>query len=172
MKVVQRGLIGITVAILVVGFSPLTVLAGPQYQDPVSGYEFYATSTEGQFAGSASGDLPGSWSADVLHTPLSGSPQTAAIDGGTFDLYTRLHNQSTLISGTFTGGSVTQTGGFADCSNETYSVNGLLGGVGIAGKSDHGSGTFSAVLTHYRFSLFGDCVTYAASISGSVLLNL
>jgi hypothetical protein len=172
MKVVRKGLIGITVAILVVGFSPLTVLAGAQYQDAVSGYEIYATSTEGVFAGSASGDLPGSWSADVLHKPLSGSPQTAAIDGGTFDLYTQLHNQSTVITGTFTGGSVMQTAGFTGCSNETYSVDGVLGSVGIDGKPDHGSGTFSAVLTHYRYSLFGDCVTYAASISGSVSLSL
>ncbi len=151
--------------------TPLTAVAAPTYQDAVMGVEVYATSTEGQFTGQASGDLPGYWYADVVHTPLGGSPATATIDGGIFDLYTDLHNRSTLVTGQFTGGSVVQTGGFSDCADQTYAVTGTLSKVGVYGRPDHGAGMFAATLTHYRASLDGYCVIYAASIVGYVILE-
>ena len=48
-------------------------------------------------------------------------------------------------------------------------MNGLLGDVGFRAVGS-GTGTFAATLTHYRTKIFGYCVTYSASISGSLSL--
>ena len=149
----------------------LALAAAPQaalaasYTDSIVGVEIYATSTLGVFTGSASGDLPGAWYAAVQHTPLSGSPQTATITGGSFKL--RTTDGETTVLGAFTGGSVTQTGGFSDCANQTYAV---IGDLAISAPAT-GTGSFSAVLTHYRAIIFGRCVTYAASVVGQVTLD-
>jgi hypothetical protein len=142
-----------------ISLTPLTALAATPYHDTVRGIELSATSTEGRFAGQAGGDLPGYWYADVIHTPLNGS---AAISGGTFVLATNVKNQATLVTGQFTGGSVVQTGGISGCTNQTYAVNGALSN----------GGSFVATLTHYRVSIYGHCLIYAASIAGLVTLNL
>jgi len=34
-----------------------------------------------------------------------------------------------------------------------------------------GSGAFTATLTHYRHSILGHCITYAASVSGTLSLS-
>ena len=54
-------------------------------------------------------------------------------------------------------------------ASQRYAVNGVLGDVGSASVR-RGTGTFAATLTHYRTTIFGHCVTYAASISGSLSL--
>lgn len=164
-----KGVLSAGMALAAVAVMQTAALAA-SYSDAVSGVEIYATSTEGQFAGQASGDLPGYWYADVIHTPLSGSPETAAITGGSFYLSTTVHNQPSLVTGLFSGGSVVQTGGFAGCTNQTYSVTGNLTDVGLYGKRHAGTGTFAAVLTHYRYEAYGYCLTYAASIAGTVNL--
>ena len=62
-----------------------SAVAANTYSDTISGYEYYFTSTDGRFAGSASGALPGSWNADVQHTPLCLScTPTATITGAAF----------------------------------------------------------------------------------------
>ena len=157
----SRLVLAVVASTIAISLTPLTALAATMY-DSVRGVEVYATSTEGRFTGQASGNLPGYWYADVIHTPLSGSSATATIDGGTFDLVTNIRNQSTLVSGQFTGGSVVQTGGFSGCTNQTYAVKGALSN----------GGSFVATLTHYRVSLLGRCLVYAASIAGVVILNL
>jgi hypothetical protein len=73
------------------------------------------------------------------------------------------------ISGTFSGGTVTQTAGFTGCENQSYAVDGTLANVGPGGGS--GTGTFIAVLTHLRTTLFGRCVTYGARVTGMVTLT-
>lgn len=141
------------------------------HTDSVSGAEIYASSVEGGFTGTAAGSLPGVWYFDVIHTPLSGSPQTATITGGSLDVVGTLNGQGTLVTGTFASGSVTQTGGLTGCTDQTYAVVGSLRGVGPSGTSDHGTGHFDAVLTHYRHDLYGYCLTYSASIAGTVELS-
>jgi hypothetical protein len=132
------------------------------YTDSISGYEYYATSTDGKFAGTASGPLPGTWNADVQHTPLCLSCKpTATITAGSFSLDTVIGYVPTVVSGTFTGGTVQWTNPTTGCANQTFAVNG-----------DLTNGTFSATLTHYRHSVFGYCVTYAASVSGTVTVNI
>ena len=142
--------------------------AAQSYADAISGHEYFFTSTDGKFAGSASGSLSGHWNADVQHTPLCGScTPTATITGGSFQL---LHGLSTLITGDFTGGSVQVTNPGAGCTNQTFAVNGVLGSVG-PWYSGNGGGLFSVTLTHYRVSILGSCISYAASVAGTLTLT-
>jgi hypothetical protein len=145
--------------------------AAQTYTDTITGHEYFASSTDGKFAGRASGDLPGYWNADVQHTPLCAScTPTATITGGSFELATTLNGSYTLVTGDFTGGSVQVTNPGDDCTNQTFAVDGDLGNVGpwYAGS---GTGSFSATLTHYRTRIFGSCITYAASIAGMLSLT-
>ncbi len=59
----------------------------------------------------------------------------------------------------------------AGCSNQTFAVNGILGHVGWW-SSGTGGGIFKATLTHYRHSILGRCVTYGASVRGTLSLTL
>src|SRR5207302_5144489 len=128
--------------------------------------EYYATSTEGRFAGTATGALPGSWYIDVFHTPLS---PNGTITGGAFSLGTVMNGQPTTITGSFAKGIVTQTSG-SGCGNQTYALSGDLVSVGPYGSSHSGTGTFNGLLTHYRYSFYGSCITYGASVTGTVNL--
>ena len=148
--------------------APATAVAAQAYTDTLTGYEYYFTSTDGRFAGNAAGALPGAWDADIRHTQLclSCSP-TATITGGSFSLATTY----SLIVGRFTGGTVQVVNPGAGCTNQTFAVNGTLGGVGrwTAGT---GSGTFAVTLTHYRRSILGHCTTYGAKVAGTLTLTL
>jgi hypothetical protein len=146
--------------------SPASAIAATTSSDSISGYEYAATSVQGRFVGIASGALPGAWSVTVDHTPLGTS---AAITGGDFHLATRLDGTLTAVTGDFTAGTVRQLSGFTGCVNQRYAVNGVLGDVG-PGAARRGTGTLNATLTHYRTNIFGQCVTYSASVSGSLSL--
>jgi hypothetical protein len=151
--------------------APAEAFAAQTYTDTISGHEYYFTSTDGKFAGSASGALPGDWNADVQHTKLCLScTPTARITGGSFALATTLNRVPTLISGSFRGGTIQVTNRGAGCTNQTFAVNGILADVG-PWYSGHGTGTFSATLTHYRTPILGSCVTYGASVTGTIILN-
>ena len=145
---------------------PAAAIAAATSSDSISGLEYAATSAQGRFVGIASGALPGAWSVTVDHTPLGTS---AAITGGDFHLATRRHGTLTAVTGDFTGGTVRQLSGFTGCVNRRYAVTGVLGGVG-SGPAGRGTGTLAATLTHYRTKIFGHCVTYSASVSGSLSL--
>jgi hypothetical protein len=151
--------------------APAAALAAQTYSDTVSGHEYYYTSTDGKFAGSASGALPGSWNADVQHTKLCLScTPTATITGGSFSIATTLGAIPTLITGKFTGGTVQVINKGANCTNQTFAVNGILGSVG-PWYTGHGSGNFRTTLTHYRTSILGRCISYAASVKGALSLT-
>src|SRR6188472_3731082 len=105
--------------------APEGALAAQTYSDTISGHEYYYTSTDGKFAGTASGSLPGDWNADVQHTKLCLScTPTATITGGTVSIATALGDLPTLVTGKFTGGTVQVMNKGADCTNQTFSVNG------------------------------------------------
>lgn len=142
--------------------------AATTYTDTIYGAEYAATPTVGSFAGAASGDLPGTFDVQVVHTVLSG---TATITGGTFTLYTIIGGTYAVVGGSFTGGSVIQTDKKTHgCRDQHYAVNGTLANVGVGGTGT-GTGLFAATLTHYRTRIAGDCVTYFATISGAVSLT-
>jgi hypothetical protein len=142
--------------------------AATTYNDTIVGIEYAATPTVGSFVGLADGDLPGVFNVQVVHTVLD---QTATITGGTFVLYTSLANAPATITGTFGGGSVTQLDKNPHpCRDQHYAVSGTLTKVGVAGTGI-GTGTFSATLTHYRTRIDSECVTFFATITGSVSLT-
>jgi hypothetical protein len=166
-----RRLIILVAALALLG-APASAAAAQTYSDTISGYEYAFTSTDGKFAGTASGALPGSWNADVQHTQLCRScTPTAKVTGGSFSLATTHNGLPALVSGAFVGGTVQLTNAGSNCSNETFAVNGILGHVGWW-SSGSGSGTFRVTLTHYRHSVFGRCVTYGASVRGTLSLTL
>lgn len=159
-------------AVLALGAAVLLavgVAAASSYTDNIAGGELpNATATEGQFAGTATRDLPGAWYADVKHDPLSGA-SSANITGGSFRLATAINYQAVTVTGLFIGGTVAQKSGFTGCTNQTYAVAGTLTNVGINGGG--GSGQFTATLTHYRtFIWWLGCVTYSATVTGQVIL--
>src|SRR5215831_20425840 len=147
--------------------SPAAARAATTSSDSISGLEYAATSAQGRFAGIASGALPGAWSVTVDHTPLGTS---AVITGGDFHLATGRGGTLTVVTGDFTAGTVRQLSGFTGCASQRYAVHGVLGHVG-AGAARRGTGTFNATLTHYRTKIFGQCLTYSASVRGSLSLN-
>ncbi len=149
---------------------PVVALAAPAYTDTSKGAEYYFTSTDGRFTGAASGALPGAWNASVQHTKLCLScTRTATITGGSLQLATRVHDTPSLISGSFTGGTVQVISKGLNCTNQTFAVHGLLGSVGPLGG--HGRGTFNATLTHHRRRILGTCVIYAATVTGRINLT-
>jgi hypothetical protein len=158
-------ILAVTVAVALTPASAVGATA-PTYSDPISGFEYTAAATQGSFAGAALGAVPGAWSATVDHTPLGTS---AMITGGDFSLATYRDDALTTITGHFTAGTIQQLSGFTGCVNQRYAVNGMLGDVGFR-TAGSGTGTFAATLTHYRTKIFGYCVTYSASISGSLSL--
>jgi hypothetical protein len=140
----------------------------------VAGTEVAATSTQGTFVGAArgsSGDF-GVWQAVVVHDPLASTVGTpVAITGGTFTMQTVYSPGPDIVAGTFTGGSVTLVNAGGACGNQVYAVKGSLGNVTTT-SSTGGTGSFTAVLTHYRIFLFGACRTYAASVVGTLTLAI
>ena len=152
--------------VFVIGISlctAATATAAQTYRDTISGYEYAFTSTDGRFAGSASGSLPGLWETDVRHTALCLScTPTATITGGSFSLATG----SGVVSGKFTGGTVQVINPGASCTNQTFAVRGVLEAV-----RGSGTGLFSATLTHFRHRILGSCVSYAASVKGTLSLT-
>ena len=160
--------LALIVGVLAAAAVPARTSASSSYSDTLSGYEYWASSAEGKFAGTASGALPGSWNAEVQHTALCLScTPTATITGGSFALATVVHYLPTIVTGTFTGGTVQVIDKGLDCTNQAFAVNGVLGDVGT-GHSGSGTGNFTVVLTHYRRYVFGSCVTYGASVNGSL----
>jgi hypothetical protein len=154
-------------ALAAVIMGPGSVATAATYPDSVSGYEYAATSTQGRFAGAAPGALPGVWSATVDHTPLG---TVATITGGDVYLATYQNGVPTLVTGHFTGGTVRQLSGFTGCADQQYAVNGNVGDVGV-GSAGTGTGTFAGTLTHPRTKIFGYCVIYSATITGSLTLT-
>jgi hypothetical protein len=146
--------------------SPAAAVAATTSSDSVSGLEYAATSAQCRFVGIASGALPGAWSVTVDHTPLGTS---AVVTGGDFHLATRLDGTLTAVTGDFTAGTVRQLSGFTGCASQRYAVHGVLADVGSG--TARGTGTLDATLTHYRTKIFRQCVTYSASVRGSLSLT-
>lgn len=150
--------LGVSSAVATTGLSATYVVAGIETSFPTGN-----TSTFGGAAVGSSGDV-GSWKASVVHVPLSGCPfgssSSCAITGGTFALST---NRGQL-AGTFVSPSfVTPISQQSGCGKQVYGVTGTL-------ATAMGPGSFTATLTHYRTFVFGHCIPYFATITGSLHL--
>jgi hypothetical protein len=141
------------------GLSTAYAVAGVETSIPTNN-----TST---FRGGAvgSGGDAAVWRASVVHQALSncpfGSNTGCAITGGSFSLTSSTGAQ---LTGSFTGGSVIPVSQQTPCGKQTFGVAGTL-------ATTSGPATFSATLTHYRTLLFGTCITYFATITGSLQLT-
>jgi hypothetical protein len=133
----------------------------------IKGVEIAFTSTRGTFVGYGRGGASegSAWKAVVDHTPLSSQP--VSITGGRFSMGTAsLAPSADFVVGTFTGGTITETNPGTGCTKQTFRVFGTVGDVSTSTTSG-GTGRFEVVLTHHRARFFGECVAYAATVSGS-----
>ena len=133
----------------------------------ISGTEVSATSTTGRFVGAASGSALGTWYAEVVHVPLGGGvgARVAIQSGGSFGMALAQAEPAYVVSGQFSGGTITVNNPGAHCTNQVYTVNGSLRNVSVTG-----TGHFVATLTHHRRSVLGRCWLYAATVGGTVTL--
>jgi hypothetical protein len=138
--------------------------AAKTYTFDVSGTEVAATLTTGRFVGTASGSALGTWYAEVVHDPLGSSASIRP--GGSFGMVLHQAAPAYLVSGQFSGGTITVNNPGAGCTDQVYTVNGSLQNVSVAG-----TGHVLATLTHHRRSVLGRCWLYAATIAGTVTLS-
>jgi hypothetical protein len=154
-------------ASLVVVVSAMAEAGTKIYRFTVSGTEVSATSTTGRFVGTASGGGLGPWYAEVVHDPLSGPANTQVNirSGGSFGMALAQADPAYVVSGQFSGGTITVINPGAHGTNQVYTVNGDLQNVSVTG-----TGQFVATLTHHRRSVLGRCWLYAATVGGTVTL--
>lgn len=187
-----RWTIWASVAVAAVVVSSAGVLASTR-SSTVSGFEIAATSTDGQFAGSIGPGTPlggGYFYANVIHQVLqesSGGDTTAICGTGESSSPSPYPCDSAnpepvstvtvyLDSGSVTGQfeyapqGITfegNSGGTSSCpSTQTFLVSDV-----VNFSQKYGSYDFSVTLTHYSYELFGDCITYFATISGTMTLK-
>jgi hypothetical protein len=113
-----------------------------------------ATSTTGRFVGAASGSALGTWYAEVVHVPLGGGvgAQVAIQSGGSFGMALAQAEPAYVVSGQFSGGTITVINAGDHCTNQVDAVDGDLQNVAVTG-----TGHFAATLTHHRRSVLGRC---------------
>jgi hypothetical protein len=136
----------------------------------IAGYEYAFTQTVGSFAGTGHGNAGDSaaWNTRVVHDPLGSTP--TYVNGGSFTIATvGSGGHVDHATGAFVhhGGTITTLNPGAGCTNQRFLVTGTLHSVSTTTTSG-GSGSFRATLTHYRTSLLGHCVIYAARVAGTV----
>jgi hypothetical protein len=154
----------VLVASLVVLVPATAVAATKTYRFSISGTEVSATSTTGRFVGAASGSALGTWYAEVVHDPLGASPASIR-PGGSFGMALDQAEPAYVVSGQFSGGTITVDKRGDGCTNQVYTVNGDLRNVSVTG-----TGHVMATLTHHRKSVLGRCWLYAATVGGTVTL--
>ena len=170
MKPLVRSSVTLVLAVTALALPAGAAVAPASTTFAISGNEYAFTSTVGSFAGTGQGNAGdrASWNTSVQHDPLGSNP--TYVNGGSFQMRTlspTLHSDS--VTGTFVyhGGTITTLSTGPNCTNQRFLVTGTLQGVATS-TSSGGSGTFSAVLTHYRISLFGQCFIYNARVAGTV----
>ena len=110
MKALHRRIAAaVLVASLVVLVPATAVAATKTYRFSVSGTEVSATSTTGRFVGTASGRALGAWYAEVVHDPLGGGAgaQVDIRSGGSFGMALAQAEPAYVVSGQFSGGTIT-----------------------------------------------------------------
>ncbi|HUG48669.1 MAG TPA: alcohol dehydrogenase catalytic domain-containing protein [Candidatus Limnocylindria bacterium] len=134
----------------------------------LSGYEIFFAPTMAVFAGTGGageGSLS-AWYGSIQHSGVI-SP-TGTIEGGWAVLY---RHDGVRIGGWFSGGDVVLTDEGPGCTTEAHSVEGTLIGVTRSDTGAVGTGVFRATLLHHRAWLFGTCISYSASVNGSIELT-
>ena len=158
----------VLVASLVVLVPATAGAATKTYRFGISATEVSATSTTGRIVGAASGSALGAWYAEVVHAPLAGGvgASVAIRSGGSFGMALAQAEPAYVVSGQFSGGTITTISSGTHCKNQVYAVDGDLRNVSVTG-----TGHFAATLTHHRRSVLGRCWLYAATVGGTVTLG-
>jgi hypothetical protein len=167
MKALHRRIAAAVLVVLVV-LVPASAVAGTKTSRfNVSGTEVSASSTMGRFVGAVSGSALGAWYAEVVHDPLGGGvgARVNIRSGGSFGMALAQAEPAYVVSGQFSGGTITVKDPGAHCTDQVYTVNGSLQNVSVPG-----AGQFVATLTHHRRSVLGRCWLYAATTVGTVTL--
>ena len=170
MRTALRSLLVTAAALATLAAAPAASARPASTSFAIVGYEYAFTSTVGSFAGTGHGNAGDSaaWNARVVHDPLGSTP--TYVNGGSFAMTTRgSGGHLDYATGAFTrqGGTITVIDPGAGCTNQRYRVTGTLHNVATRTTSA-GSGRFVATLTHFRHSLLGHCLIYAARVSGTV----
>jgi hypothetical protein len=169
MKALHRRIAAVVLVASLLVLVPVTAGAATKtYRFSISGTEVSATSTTGRFVGAASGSALGTWYAEVVHDPLGGGvgARVAIQSGGSFGMALAQADPAYVVSGRFSGGTITTINPGARCTDQVYAVNGSLRDVSVTG-----AGQFVATLTHHRRSVLGRCWLYAATVGGIVTLG-
>jgi len=160
-----------TIVVLLIGLTfPTVAAASLSTSYSIEGVEIAATSTQGTFVGTGTGDRGDEavWQAVVNHKKLSpgceSSASGCAITGGTFSL---ANQDVETINGTFSSGSITLVSEAPGCGLQVFSVVGTLTDV-TTPTTANGTGNFIVTLTHFRALYLGRCTTFFAKVSGSV----
>jgi hypothetical protein len=168
MKALHRWIAAAVLVASLVVLVPATAGAATKtYRFSISGTEVSATSTTGRFVGTASGSALGAWYAEVVHVPLGGAvgASVAIRSGGSFGMALSQAEPAYVVSGQFSGGTITVINAGAHCTDQVYAVDGSLRDVSVTG-----TGHFVATLTHHRRLVLGRCWLYAATVGGTVTL--
>jgi hypothetical protein len=173
MKAALRSSLVVVVALAALVAAGGATAAPPSTSFAIAGYEYAFTSTVGSFAGTGNGNAGDSaaWNARVVHDRLGSIP--TYVNGGEFQMTTRSPGgHLDFVTGDFAyhGGRITVLDPGTGCTNQRYRVTDTLEHVATRTTAS-GSGTFSVVLTHYRFSLFGQCLIYKARVAGAVVFD-
>lgn len=163
-------------AVLVLGIPPASpaVAASPSplHRYLLAGVEARATNTVGTFVGGAADpQLEGMlWKAVVRHVPLSRTGTPALITGGSVTLHVASPTRFWTQSRSFTAGTIAYAPDLSSpsaCGRQVLRVNATLAPTTEADDS----GSLDVYLIHHRRSLFGHCITYAATVRGSLNLT-
>jgi hypothetical protein len=175
-----------TVVLAAVG---TTSAAATEHTTLVSGFEMYATSSQGRFSGTATGQgqngVSGGWSIVVDHSSLDPcfrmrlGETCATVSGGSFTL-TETSPTVELITGQFDSpGEVVppQTNQIQllnrgdNCTTQLFKITDGLKNVGTGSQRSSSGSSFVGYLWHHQRSFWGRCITYAATVQGTVVLN-
>jgi hypothetical protein len=148
---------------------PQSALAAVSARYDFAGAEVWATTTVGTFVGAAAGSKGdgATWRASIEHT-IETIP-SGSITGGYAELLT---TSLATVRGDFSKGTLTLvSSGTGTCGNLTHKVWGKLVHVTRSDTGATGTGRLVGKLVHYRVSIFGRCIAYSASVTGTFYLT-
>jgi hypothetical protein len=160
-------IVALAVALLSLVAAPTASAATETYA--IGGYEIWPTPYAATFVGTTRDAVGawGGWRATIDHSGVI-SP-TGSISGGRAEL---LLTDRSSIRAAVSGGTVTLVAGSeTECAAMTHEVSANLVDVVRGGRSAIGTGTLAATLVHHRAWVFGRCLTYSASVNGTISLT-
>jgi len=149
--------------------SPVAATEQATERYALGGYEVWYSPTMAVFAGTsrvAGADLS-AWYATIEHSLVINPSGT--VTGGFATLYLP---DGVRITGRFSDGTIVQTDPGVNCTTEYHAIAGNLRDVSRSDVGAVGTAALSATLVHHRAWIFGRCLSYAASVEGTIEISL